>query len=76
MDYGISSDPYWILQWEKQEIITQVINKNLNPVWHEVVSFEITTGKDDLVITIIDKDLIGSGDFEGRVVIHMDSLRD
>jgi hypothetical protein len=41
-----------------------------------VVSFEITTGKDDLVITIIDKDLIGSGDFEGRVVIPMDSLRD
>jgi Ca2+-dependent lipid-binding protein len=52
-----------------------VIEKTLNPVWNESFTFEIGTGQEPLTIIVMDQDL-GNDDFEGQVVIPLDTLGD
>lgn len=60
----MSSDPYVILDCEKQRITTQIINNKLNPIWNEVFSFRIKTDKAVLIATVMN-DHGENDDFEG-----------
>ena len=77
MDWGVSSDPYVILYMKdnEQRITTKIVNNDLNPVWHEVFSFNISTGEEPLVVTVMN-DHGDDDDFEGQVVINMKDLED
>jgi len=48
----------------------------LNPVWNEVFTFEVETGKELLEIMIYDRDDFGTDDFEGRFEVTIDGLKD
>lgn len=48
----------------------------MNPVWNEVFTFDVETGKERLQVTIYDKDDFGSDDFEGQFTVSLDGLKD
>jgi Ca2+-dependent lipid-binding protein len=52
------------LKIEKQSSKTKVVYNSNDPVWNEVIAFDIATGTDDLVLTVEnvdgnDKEIIG-----------------
>ena len=55
---------------------TKIINNQLNPVWNEISTFKISSKSEILKITIMDRDMVGSDDFEGEVVIPIADLED
>lgn len=77
MDWGVSSDPYVIIYMKdnKQRITTKIVSNELNPVWNEVFSFDISTGEEPLIVTVMN-DHGDDDDFEGQVVIPMEKLKD
>eukprot|EP01130_Rhizamoeba_saxonica_P018630 TRINITY_DN9391_c0_g1_i2.p1 TRINITY_DN9391_c0_g1~~TRINITY_DN9391_c0_g1_i2.p1 ORF type:complete len:747 (+),score=153.09 TRINITY_DN9391_c0_g1_i2:48-2243(+) len=69
------SDPYCIIRSGAEQVSTKVIHRSLNPVWEQ--SFEIPLYEDplaDMVVDVYDKDLVGSDDFMGRVIVNMQQL--
>ena len=42
------------LEIEKQTSNTQKINSSNDPVWNEVIAFDIENGNDDLVLKVFD----------------------
>jgi Ca2+-dependent lipid-binding protein len=48
----------------------------LNPVWNEIFTFEVDSGREKLEVTVMDKDSFGSDDFLGRFVLNLDRYRD
>jgi Ca2+-dependent lipid-binding protein len=48
----------------------------LNPVWNEVFTFDVETGKEHLEIIVYDKDDFGADDFEGRCEVSLEGLKD
>lgn len=56
MDMNGSSDPYVILQCEKQRIETRYLNGTLNPIWNEAFSFKIDHGNEPLKVIVMDHD--------------------
>lgn len=48
----------------------------MNPVWNEIFTFDVETGKEVLEILVYDKDDFGSDDFEGRCELTLDDFKD
>ena len=76
MDFGVSSDPYCILTVGDQLLKTHIIPSNLNPQWHEVFTFKPKTGKETVKVVIMDRDQVGTDDFEGQIELPLDEFRD
>jgi Ca2+-dependent lipid-binding protein len=77
MDYTGKSDPYVVLKFGgTQTHQTNFIRQDLNPVWNEVFTFDVETGRESMEVTVYDKDDFGSDDFEGRFVLTLDNYRD
>ena len=77
MPIGGKADPYCVLRFGGQQQKTNYQKQNLNPVWNEVFTFEVETGKEVLEVIIYDRDdFARSDDFEGRFEVNMDELRD
>jgi Ca2+-binding EF-hand superfamily protein len=76
MDIGGKSDPYVILSCENQQIETRYISNDLNPVWEETFTFQIQKGTEDLSVIVMDHDTLGRHDFEGQVLIPLQSIAD
>jgi Ca2+-binding EF-hand superfamily protein len=76
MDIGGASDPYVILSCEGQQIETRYISNDLNPVWEETFTFQIQRGTEDLSVIVMDYDTFGKHDFEGQVIIPLQSIAD
>ena len=76
MDITGSSDPYAVLKFGNQQQKSNYVKNDLNPVWNEVFTFDVVTGKEKLQVTIYDKDDFGSDDFEGQFTVSLDALKD
>jgi Ca2+-dependent lipid-binding protein len=77
MDLTGKSDPYVILKLGNlQTQKSNYINQDLNPVWNEVFSFDVDTGKEVLDVQCFDHDDFGSDDFLGRFALSLDNYRD
>ncbi|CAG8441474.1 13515_t:CDS:2 [Ambispora gerdemannii] len=66
------SDPYVVVRVGNQKYQTQVISKNLNPVWNRVFDAKLGPEKipQHIVVTVWDDDRIGR-DFLGEVTIPL-----
>jgi len=71
-----TADPYVIIQIEGQKIESNFKKSNLNPVWNESFTFEISHGREKMRVIIMDKDTFGNDDFAGECYIDLDTLRD
>jgi len=76
MDITGKSDPYCVLRFTNQTQKSNYIKQELNPVWNEVFTFDVETGKETMEITVFDKDDFGSDDFEGRCEFDLDEFKD
>eukprot|EP00002_Diphylleia_rotans_P014404 TRINITY_DN2808_c0_g1_i1.p1 TRINITY_DN2808_c0_g1~~TRINITY_DN2808_c0_g1_i1.p1 ORF type:complete len:755 (+),score=160.37 TRINITY_DN2808_c0_g1_i1:49-2313(+) len=74
-DLSGTSDPYCVLsienQSQRQEQKTEVIDKNLNPVWNEEFNFDVYSQKAILQILMWDEDLLSKDDFMGLATIQI-----
>ncbi|KAK5574853.1 hypothetical protein RB653_010107 [Dictyostelium firmibasis] len=71
------SDPYIKIKSTSIDSmkVTRVIEKNLNPVWDEEVSLDISSvGRELLIIDVYDHDLVGNDDLLGFVGIDLSLL--
>ena len=80
MDFSGKADPYCVLNFgergqPKQQQKTNFVKQELNPVWNEVFSFDVVTGKEVLEVLVYDKD-ITSDDFEGRFEVTLSQFLD
>ena len=70
---GGKADPYCVLRFGGQQQKTNYQKQDLNPVWNEVFTFEVETGKEILEVIIYDRDdFARTDDFEGRFEVNMD----
>ncbi len=46
MDYTGKSDPYVVLNFGGETFTTRYIKQDLNPVWNEIHSFDVKTGRE------------------------------
>ena len=79
MDLNGKSDPYVVLKFggpRGQTQKTNYINNELNPVWNEVFTFDVESGKEGLEVVAFDKDEFGSDDFLGRFTINLEHYMD
>ncbi|GBG28450.1 Synaptotagmin-C [Hondaea fermentalgiana] len=76
------SDPYVTVEWSGQRLRTRVVPETLNPVWDEVLYFQIhsfdeNVTSDELAedpfvrITLWDADLTGSSDLLGTTKLYL-----
>ncbi|CAG8623658.1 26241_t:CDS:2, partial [Racocetra persica] len=71
------SDPYCVLTDEKGQILaqTRVIFETLNPQWNEAFDITLEFNDQDLrkiLVTVWDKDQVGSDDVCGKAYIYLD----
>jgi stromal membrane-associated protein len=71
-----SANPYVILSIEGQRSQTDQITGSADPVWNEIMSFDITTGKESLKVEVFDRSDIGRDAPLGECFISLDTLRD
>ena len=76
MDITGKSDPYCVLKFGGQIQKSNYIKQDLNPVWNEIFTFDVETGKEVMEITIFDRDDFGTDDFEGRCEFDLDPFKD
>lgn len=76
MDITGKADPYAVLKFGNQQQKSNYIKQELNPVWNEVFTFDVVTGREVLEITLYDKDDFGTDDFEGKFTLTLDALKD
>jgi hypothetical protein len=65
-----SSDPYAIISIEGQKEETNFIDATQN------CKFDVKTGKDNLEILILDRDLYNADNFEGRLILNLNEFKD
>ncbi|ERN05468.1 hypothetical protein AMTRI_Chr12g234790 [Amborella trichopoda] len=74
-----SSDPYVVLTMGKQKLKTRVIEKNVNPVWNEELTFSISHPILPVKLNVYDKDIFSRddkmGDAEFEIESFMESVR-
>jgi len=76
MDINGKSDPYVILRFANQQVKTNFIKNELNPVWNEIFTFDVDSGKEVLEVVAFDKDDFGSDDFLGHFAITLERYKD
>ncbi|CDW87383.1 c2 domain containing protein [Stylonychia lemnae] len=69
-------NPYAILTVEGQKSQTDQVNGNSEPVWNEIISFDITTGKEPLIVQVYSRSNIGRDQLIGQCEVYMDGLID
>ncbi|KAH9287638.1 hypothetical protein KI387_031755, partial [Taxus chinensis] len=70
-----SSDPYVVLKLGNQVAKTRVINSNLNPVWDEELTLNISsTTPPSLKVEVFDKDTFSADDEMGNAEIDLQPL--
>ena len=76
MDITGKSDPYVVMQLGKETFKTKYIAQTLNPVWNEIFTFDVETGREFLDIKVYDFDEFGSDDFCGKFSLDLNDFRD
>lgn len=52
-------NPYIVLTIEGQRSQTDQVRANADPVWNEIITFDITTGREALFIQVFDRGTVG-----------------
>lgn len=76
MDITGKADPYCLLKFGGQQQKSNYIKQELNPVWNEVFTFDVETGKEFMLIEVYDRDDFGTDDFEGRIEFDLQDYID
>jgi Ca2+-dependent lipid-binding protein len=73
-----SCNPYVALTiGDEQRQLTDTVYGQVNPVWNEVMSFDIKTGNETLIARVFDKaDRVGNDTLLGYCKINIDTLHD
>jgi len=71
-----SPNPYVVMQAEGQRQASEKINGESNPVWNEIITFDIMTGKEPLLVQVFDRADIGKDQMIGECEIPLDVLVD
>jgi len=77
MTFSDTTDPYCIVNLDKQKQRTRTIPKKLNPFWCEEFQMEVTdpnTAK--VIITVMDEKKYSSDDHIGKIIIPINTLKD
>jgi hypothetical protein len=76
MDSNGFSDPYVIVRVGKNEFVTKIKFRTLDPVWNETFELELLS-KDyvDVRLTVMDNDLVGADDLIGEAMAECASWR-
>eukprot|EP01018_Ginkgo_biloba_P023185 Gb_02477 [translate_table: standard] len=69
-----SSDPYVVLKFGTQMVKTRVIKRNLNPVWDQELTLNLTTPLCPLKVEVFDKDTFTADDKMGDAEIDLQHL--
>ncbi|XP_071722550.1 protein C2-DOMAIN ABA-RELATED 11 [Rutidosis leptorrhynchoides] len=69
-----SSDPYVVVKLGHQTAKTKVIHKNLNPIWHEDLSFSLTEPVEVLNLEVFDRDRFKSDDKMGHAQVNLQPI--
>ena len=70
------ANPYVVLMVEGQKSTSEVQPNTVDPVWNEVVSFDITTGRENLMIQIYDNSGVTRDTLIGECQVPMQELYD
>ena len=70
MDWN-NSDPYAKVTCNRKEFKTRVIKGSLNPEWNEKFEIDVTDPEARLMISIWDRDLVGSDDYMGAFEVRV-----
>ncbi|KAI6649404.1 Myoferlin [Oopsacas minuta] len=71
-DYTKKSDPYCIIKFQGQSDKTKTIERNLSPIWNQVLEFEIRaplTGTENIDLEIKDENTFGRDTLMGKASI-------
>lgn len=71
-----AADPYVILKLGGQTQKSNFVRGDLNPVWNEVFTFDIQTGKEVLEVFVNSRSDFGSDGFLGHFQLSLDELKD
>ena len=74
--YTGAPNPYVVLQIEGQKSATDPVPKTVDPVFNEIISFDIVTGRESLVVQVFDHADIGSDTLIGQCEVTLDELVD
>eukprot|EP00252_Welwitschia_mirabilis_P023894 TRINITY_DN6882_c0_g1_i3.p1 TRINITY_DN6882_c0_g1~~TRINITY_DN6882_c0_g1_i3.p1 ORF type:complete len:354 (-),score=78.78 TRINITY_DN6882_c0_g1_i3:188-1171(-) len=69
-----TSDPYVTLSIGKQNVRTQVIPNNLNPIWNEELMLSVPQEPTNLKVHVYDKDTFSADDSMGEATIDIQPL--
>lgn len=69
-------NPYVIISIEGQKSQTDRISPSSDPVWGEIISFDIVTGREPLVIQVFDTADIGRDTLIGECRVSLEILID
>jgi Ca2+-dependent lipid-binding protein len=73
---GSPIEPYILINIEGQQAETQEAKTTKNPQWGEIFTFDITTGQEELMVYLANKDIYGGHDVLGQCSIDMFTFRD
>ncbi|KAL0484274.1 C2 and transmembrane domain-containing protein [Acrasis kona] len=73
-DFSGTSDPYVIVRLGNQQGKSKTVMKNLNPVWNESYTFDVTNMSDVLTFNVIDYDYLSSDDPMGNIGILLSTI--
>ena len=74
--YTGTPNPYVVLQIEGQKSATDPVPKTVDPVFNEIISFDIVTGRESLIVQVFDHADIGSDTLIGQCEVTLDELVD
>jgi hypothetical protein len=74
--YTGTPNPYVVLQIEGQKSATDPVPKTVDPVFNEIISFDIVTGRESLIVQVFDHADIGSDTLIGQCEVTWDELID
>ncbi|KYR02117.1 RasGTPase-activating protein [Tieghemostelium lacteum] len=77
MTFSDTTDPYCVVQLDKQKHRTRTIPKKLNPFWCEEFQLEISDpNSSKLIINVMDEKKYSSDEHIGKLVIPINTLKD
>lgn len=71
-----SLNPYVVVSIESQRSQTDPVPSSCDPVWNEVIAYDIVTEKEPLTVEVFDSADIGRDALVGRCEINLKNLRD
>lgn len=76
LDYNAQADLYVLVECANQTGQTKHIEGRPNPIWDETFQFEIHNGKEEIKVSVLDRNMMKQDTIVGLLYIPLESLRD